>query len=532
MCEGVVDSGVRGGDQGRTAADWERDWKSDGMLAVAVIAAFSFVLHMVVNGRYGYFRDEFDYIVCGRHPAWGYVDQPPLLPMLSRVFLALFGESLRSVRLLPVLSNAALIVLTGVITRKLGGKKFALVLAAITILIAPIYLAGGTLLTSNCCLEVMLWMGCVYFAILAVVSDPRHWIWFGVIAGIGLQEKYSILVLGFAIVIGLLLSEQRKVFLNKWIWLGGAAAFLIFLPNLLWNIRNRWPFIELMHNIKADGRDVVLSPWQYLSQQFILIHPVSSFIWVAGVIALLVAPRFKLLRFLGWAYLVSFAVFVVLKGKNYYLAPIYPIYLSAGSVVIDAGIDRIRQIWMKPALAILLLVNGALLMPLTLPVLPVEGFIGYMKRLPIQPPRSEHSHERSVLPQHYADQFGWNEIVDEVVVAWNKIPAAERKDCAIFAQNYGQAGAIDFLGPKYGLPAALSGHQSWWLWGPRGYSGNCLIVLDDDRARLEELFSKVELVGRSAHNPYALERDLTVYICHGAKFGTLADLWPKLKRWA
>lgn len=517
-------------------ASAERNWASNGMLAVAGIAAFSFVLHMVFNGRYGYFRDEFDYIICGNHPAWGYVDQPPLLPILSRIFRAIFGDSLRSIRLLPVVSASALILLTGVITRELGGKRFAVGLSALTILIAPIYLSGGSLLTTNCCLEVLLWTGCAYFAILAVRpavkhDQPRYWLWFGVVAGIGMQEKYSIAVLGFAIVVGLLLTGQRRFLLNKWMWLGGAAAFLIFLPNLLWNIAYHWPFVELMRNIKASGRDVVLSPWEYFSQQVLLLYPGSALFWITGVVAFLAARRFKPYRFLGWAYLISFAVFVILKGKNYYLAPIYPVYLAAGCVVIDDAIDRIRQTWLKPVLVVLSLAGGAVFAPLAVPILPIEQFIPYMQRLPIRVPRSEHSHMRVVLPQHYADQFGWNDIVDEVVVAWNKIPNEDRRDCGIFAQDYGQAGAIDFLGPQYGLPQSLSGHQTWWLWGPRGYSGNCLIVLDDDRETLEGLFERVEFVGTSRDNPYALERQVPVFICRGAKFGSLTQLWPRLKKW-
>jgi Dolichyl-phosphate-mannose-protein mannosyltransferase len=515
-----------------SGGDLVADAKEGGMWAAAAIAAFSFALHMFANGRYGYFRDEFDYVICGRHPAWGYVDQPPLLPILSRIFLAIFGESLRSVRLLPALTASAVIVITAAITRELGGKRFALILSAITILIAPIYLSGGSLLTSNCDLEVLLWTAALYCAILAVRrNQPRYWLWVGVIAGIGLQEKYSILILGFAMVIGLLLTSQRVVFLNKWIWLGGAAALLIFLPNLVWNAVNHWPFLELMRNIKAAGRDVVLSPWQYFSQQCLLLNHLSTPVWVTGVVAFLVAVRFRALRFLGWTYLISFAVFVVLKGKNYYLAPIYPAYLAAGSVMIDLAIDASRQRWLKPLLAILLLAGGAALAPLAVPILPIDHFISYMERLPIKLPRSEHSHIRVILPQHYADQFGWNEIVDEVVVAWNQIPADERKDCGIMAQNYGQAGAIDFLGPKYGLPPALSGHQSWWVWGPRGYSGNCLIVLDDTREKLETLFDHVDFVGTTNANPYALERDLPVFICRGAKFGSLQKIWPDLKHW-
>jgi len=510
----------------------ERQSQRDGMLAVYFIAMFSFALHLIFNNRYGYFRDEFDYIACGRHPAWGYVDQPPLLPILTRIFMGVFGDSLRSVRLLPALSSAALIVLTGVIARELGGKRFAVALSALAVLVGPIYLSGGSLLTSNCDLEVLLWMGCVYFAILAIKREqPRYWLWFGIVAGIGLEEKYSIVVLGLAIVAGLLLSRQRRLLLNKWMWFGGLAALLIFLPNLLWNIHYDWPFVQLMRNIRSEGRDVVLSPWQFFSQQLLLTHFASALFWIVGVIALLVARRFQPYRFLGWAYLASFAVFVFLKGKNYYLAPIYPVYEAAGAIVIADAIDRIHQSWLKPAIVVLLLATGAVFAPLAMPILPVDQFISYMERLPIKIPRSEHSHERAALPQHYADQFGWNEIVDKTAEAWQRIPADERKDCAIFAQDYGQAGAIDFLGPKYGLPNALSGDRTWWLWGPRGYSGNCLIVLGDRRARLEQLFDHVEYLGNSAPNPYALETEISINICHGAKFGTPAELWPQLKRW-
>jgi hypothetical protein len=180
----------------------------------------------------------------------------------------------------------------------------------------------------------------------------------------------------------------------------------------------------------------------------------------------------------------------------------------------------------------MLLVAGVLLAPIVVPVLPVDSFLAYMDKLPFKLPRSERSHARAALPQHYADQFGWNEIVTGVVVAWNRIPPEQRKDCGIFAQDYGQAGAIDFLGPKFGLPQSLSGHQTWWLWGPRGYSGNCMIVLDDDQETLEQLWTHVELVGRTPDNPYALERNLTIYICRGFKHGTLVALWPKLKKWS
>jgi len=500
------------------------------MPVVLFLALANFLFHCYYNNRYGYFRDEFDYMACGDHLAWGYVDQPPLIPFLIRICRFVLGDSLRSIRIIPAVASSAAVVLTAMIARELGGRSFALLLAALTVAIAPFYLSNGSLLTTNC-LEPLFWMGCAYFAIIAIKrNEPRYWLLFGLVAGMGMEEKYSIAVFGFALVVGLLLTEQRRVFASKWIWLGGAIAFLVFLPNILWNVQNHWPFVELMHNIKADGRDVQLSAAAYFAQQILIMHPLFAPIWITGVFAFLFSSRLKPYRTFGWSYLVAFTVFVVLKGKNYYLAPIYPVFLAAGAIMIENLIERSRQMWMKPVIVVVLLAGGAWLAPLIVPILPVEQFISYMRKLPFEVPRSEHSHMRAVLPQYYADQFGWEEMVANVNQAYKRLTPEERPGCGIFAQDYGQAGAIDFFGRRYGLPPALSGHQSYFLWGPRGYSGNCLIVLDDRKEVLEELFEHVEYVG-SSDNSYALERNIPVFICRGAKFGSLAQIWPQFKKW-
>ena len=500
-----------------------------GMLIVLAIAFLKLILHCVFNNRYGYFRDEFDYLACGDHLAWGYVDQPPLLPFLVRISRAVLGDSLRSIRFLPALATSAVVILTALIAREFGGQRFALVLSAVAVLIAPVYLSGGSLLTTNS-LEPLLWMGCVYFAILAIKRDPRYWVCFGVVAGLGLQEKYSIAVFGFGIVGGLLLSKQRSAFLSKWFWVGGLAALAIFLPNLIWNVQHHWPFLELMHNIKTIGKDVQLSPVEYFAQQILLLHPLTGPIWITGLIALLISLRLKNYRCLGWCYLITFTAFVVLKGKNYYLAPIYPMLFAAGAVTLEDGIERVRQGWLKPATLLLLLAGGAWFAPVVVPVLSIDRFIAYLDSLPFKVPRTEHSHMSAALPQHYADQFGWEEMTAVTAQAWSRLKPEERHDCGIFAQDYGQAGAIDFFGRRYGLPPALSGHQTYFLWGPRGYSGNCLIVLDYRKEVLEQKFEHVEYVG-SSDNPYALERNIPVFICKGAKFGSLAQIWPQLKKW-
>jgi hypothetical protein len=504
---------------------------ADGMLVVLLLALANFLLHLYFNNRYDYFRDEFDYMACGNHLAWGYVDQPPLIPFLIKLSWLVLGDSLRSIRIIPALATSAAVILTAMTARELGGRRFAMVLSALAFIAVPIYLNDGSVMTTNC-LEPLLWTGCIYFTILAIKrEDARYWLWFGVVAGIGLEEKYSIAVLGLCIIVGLLLTEQRRILARKWIWLGGALAFVVFLPNFIWNVQNHWPFVELMRNIKADSRDVVLSPPVYFAQQVLIIHPILAPVWIIGVFAFLFSARLKPYRFLGWCYLAAFTVFVVLHGKNYYLSPIYPVYLAAGAIVIESYIARSRQVWLKPALIALILAAGASLAPLVMPVLPVDQFISYMEKMPFKVPRSEHSHMRAILPQHFADQFGWEEMVAEVNQAYMKLSPEERAGCGIFAQDYGQAGAIDFFGRRYGLPPALSGHQTYFLWGPRGYSGNCMIVLDDSPEVLERHFERVEYVGKSADNPYALEREIPVFICHGAKFGSLADVWPQLKKW-
>src|SRR5262249_23655252 len=232
----------------------------------------------------------------------------------------MFGDSLRGIRFFPALSTSALVIVSAMVARELGGRRFAIVLCAFAVAIGPFYLSDGSLLTTNS-LEPLLWMGCIYFAIIAIKrNDPRYWLWFGVVAGIGMEEKYTIAVFGLGIVMGLLLTEQRRALFNKWIWLGGLAAFLIFLPNLLWNWQNDWPFLQLIRAIRAEGRDVVLGPAAFFLQQTLVVNPMAAPIWIAGLVALLFSRPLRPYRVLGWSYIVSYIVIFLQHGKNYYLA--------------------------------------------------------------------------------------------------------------------------------------------------------------------------------------------------------------------
>ena len=501
----------------------------DGMSLVLLLALAKFALHIFFNNRYGYFRDEFDYMACGDHLAWGFVDQPPMVPFLVHVAREFLGDSLRAVRFFPALISSVIVVLTGLIARELGGKTYALLLSALATALAPMYLSNGGLLTTNF-MEPLFWMGCAYFAVLAISRNhPRYWLWFGVSAGLGLENKYSIGIFALGMVAGLLLTEQRRTLWNKWLWIGGAAAFIIFLPNLIWNVHHQWPFLQLMHNIKADGRDVQLSAWQFFFQQMLLIGFVSAPVWIAGVVGLLVWKPLKPYRLLGWCYLVSFTAFVVLHGKNYYLAPIYPMLLAAGGSGNRAWPHRITAgMGMEAAYRRLVFAAGAYFAPIAVPVFPVERFLAYLDKLPFKVPRTEKSHFGACTAATLRRPVWLARNRARHCKIYNSLPAEQRAKTAIFGNNYGYAGAIDFFGPHYGLPKAIGGHQSYWLWGPRNYTGESLIVLGDRRAVLEpKCASLQEFDGHL--NPYAVEQG-PIFLCQGFKWN-LQQIWPELKKW-
>lgn len=506
---------------------------NSGMRLVAALSLAKLFLHLYANRNYGFFVDELNYLACSEHLAWGYVDHPSLAPALLALSRFLFGDSLLAVRLLPALAGAATVFLTGILVRSLGGRAYAMLLACLAVLIAPLFLAFNTLYTMNA-FEPLLWLaGALLIVRIIHTGNARLWIPFGLLMGVGLHNKYSMLFFGFAVVIGLLLTPLRSHFRSPWLWLGGALAFLLWLPNLLWLIRHDFPFLELLRNVRASGRNVTLNPLEFLAQQVFFLHPLNLPIWLAGLWYYLASRNGRPYRILGWMWLVILACMLFLSGRVYYMTPAYPILFAAGGIAIQNWFERLRvAAFLRPAFPILMLLTGAVLAPLTLPILPVETFIRYNQALGIATPRIE-NHRMGPLHQIYADMFGWPEMAAEVARIYHSIPAEERARCGIFGQNYGQAGAIDFFGPKLGLPKAVSGHQTYFFWGPRDVTGECLIVMDDDRETLEGYFESVELAGR-VHHPYSMPYEhFDVFICRRPKpaFESLQKVWPMLKKW-
>ena len=503
-----------------------------GSVTVWCIAGAVLLLQLATANRYGYFGDEMYHMACGEHLAWGYVDQPPLIAVFAWLTRHLFGTSLFAIRLFPALASFALVWLTGLLARELGGGRFAQGLAALCSACAGVYLILGHLFTMNV-FEPLLWMGCAYVVIRIVkTGNQKLWLWFGVLAGIGLENKYSMGVFGLAVVVGLVLTPERKAFKSRWIWIAGGIAFLIFLPNLLWNIQHHFPFLELMRNIRASGRDTVFTPLGYLKAQIFLMTPVTFPVWLLGATYFFFWKTGKPFRVLGMAFVTVLAVLIVSHGKDYYAAPVFPMVFAGGAIAWEQLAERRRVSWLKPALFVVILAGTGALLPLFVPVLSPEAFLRYHKSLPFLPQPSEKSMAMEPMPHTYSWCFGWPEMVQAVAKAYAMVPPEERADTAIFANDFAAAGAIDIIGPKYGLPKAISGHQSYWLWGPRDYSGQTVIVLGSTPEREARHFNSVTVVAE-LNNPYAPPwENRPVLLCRGPKnFRSVAEIWPKLKNW-
>jgi 4-amino-4-deoxy-L-arabinose transferase-like glycosyltransferase len=484
---------------------------------ILTLAAVKLAVAFYASGFYHYFRDELYFIACGRHLDWGYVDHPPLVAVYAWLGEWL-GGSLRGFRLITTLAGTLRVILTGVLTARLGGNRAAQVLACTAVLLAPIYLGIDNILSMNS-VEHVIWLACLLVVVeIANGASEKWWLAFGALAGIGLQNKHSMLFLGFALAVAVLLTPMRRSLMKPWIWLGGALAVLIFLPNLLWEIRHGWPTLELLRNVKETGKNVVLAPGPFIVQQAMMLSPFAAPLWIAGLIFLFRDSRY---RVLAWTYVVLLITFIRLEAKDYYVAPIYPVLFAAGAVWLASR----KKFWI-PQLALIVL-GGIIAVPLALPILPPPQYLAYQRALGVKPQQAEISHT-SEMPQIFADQFGWEEMVAKVARYYHSLPLAEKAKTVIYASNYGEAGAIDFYGPRYGLPHAISGHQNYFLWGPGNATGASVILVGDEPQA--EMWESLREFDRTNH-PYAMpEENMTLFHGRGLKI-PLAQVWPRVKTW-
>ncbi|HOC25223.1 MAG TPA: glycosyltransferase family 39 protein [bacterium] len=495
------------------------------------IAGLKLILNVAFHGRYGYFRDELYYIACSDHLAWGYVDQPPLCALILAATRWLFGDSLYAIRFVPALAGAGVVVLAGSMTRLLGGKKFAQLLAAAAAALSPVILGNAARYYSMNAFDLFFWALLAWIVTKIIVQErPDWWIWFGVAAGLGLLNKYSVGFLVAGLGAGLLLTAQRRHLLDRRFWLGALIASLLFLPHILWQVNNDFPSLEFMRRA-AGEKNVALAPLEFLIGQFMQSGFAQSLLWLLGLAFFGFHPSARKVRLFAWAFVLILAVMLLTHAKVYYLTPVYMPYIAAGAVLME----RVRWQGVRPIFTIALVLLSALVMPFALPVLPVDKFVAYQNALGITPKAEEHS-PLEELPQYYADMFGWEEMVGQVAAIYRQLTPEEQTGCVIYVRNYGQAAAIDFFGRRYGLPPALCPHNNYWLWGRSRLNQpmTVAIIMGAHRTTEENLadlqgpgrFTQVELAA-TTHHSYAMphENGRQFFICRGPQF-SLAQIWP------
>jgi hypothetical protein len=497
-----------------------RDDRAVPLIAAAVVV----LVHLVGNAHYGFFRDELYFIVCGFHPQWGYVDQPPVVPLLAAA-TQLGGHSLFLLRAVPALFAGAGVYVTCRLAAEFGGGRFAQAFAAIIFLFTAVLVSFGDKVSPD---EVGLWAW-PYLALLAVRiamgADRRLWLLAGAVAGAALESKYSVLFFLAALCAGLLATSQRRV-LDRWFAAGCGVAALIALPNFLWQWHYGFPMLELLRNGQNE-KNLIAGPVLYLVQQVTITTLFLAPVWVVGLVWLLRAAPF---RFVGIAYVILIVEMLVFHGKHYYPANVYPILIAAGAVPIE-GWTQGRRI-VRGALVAYALVFGSLVLPFVLPILPEGRFVDYERTIgkifiaQRATLATEHNRESSALPGDWADMHGWPELAQAVKGVFDGLPPAERARAVVLTRNYGEASAIEFLTPD--VPV-ISVHNQFWLWGDKDFDGNALIQIGGSCFAADHLFVSRAVV-ETLHPKWAIgeEQDLPIAICRGLR-KPMAPIWADSK---
>ena len=495
-------------------------------ISIPNIAALCFlVMTLLTAGRYGFYGDELYYIACSKHLDFGYVDHPPLVALLTFIERSVFGETKFGLRFLSGLAGAVTVLFSAKIAGMLGGGKLARSLAALSICFAVAFPAMSSFFSMN---PVDITLCTVFIYLLSrtiAVPSPEKWIKLGVLFGAGLLNKYTFLVLGFSVLLSLIITKRWDVLKSSWMYVGSMMSIVMFLPHVMWQIRNGWPTLEFMHNA-AEFKNLSLSPFAFLLQLTIGLNPFMLPLWLSGLLYLLLRKEIKKFRFLGWIAVVFLLVYLVQNSKIYYVFPIFPLLLSSGAVAVERFSQNYRVGWPKWVMGSAMVISGTVLMPLAVPILPVPQFVSYAKSLGLWNLIRMEKGEGDVMPIHFVYRLGWEELVDSVSTAYNALPQNEKGECAILASWYGIAGAIDHFGPEHGLPNAICPRNNYWMWGPRNYSGDVVLAVGYDAQFLNQFFDSVVRVSYFK-NPYAY--DAEIYLCKRPR-APLSEMWIRLKR--
>lgn len=499
-------------DAGPPAAVSGSRWTSD--LAVLIYVAVATVLvHLAVGGQYGFHRDELATLDDARHMAWGFVAYPPITPLFGRLSLILFGTSLTGFRFFASLAEAVAVVLTGLMARELGGGRGAQLVAAAAAV--PFCLAAGAVM-QYVSFDYLCWVLAAYFVIsLLKTEDPRWWLPIGATLGLGMMTKYTMGFFVLGIVVAVVTTSARRYLANKWLWFGVALSLVVFAPNLVWQAQHHFVSLDFLKEIHQ--RDIEWGRTKGFLPNQIRMTLLGFPLWVAGLYFCLVAPTGRRFRMLGWMYVVPLVLFVIAKGREYYLAPAYPMLYAAGAVWGEQRLKSLRHSWVNAARVVVWIALAA-------NIAIVSAFM-----LPLAPIKSPWWKRASRIQGDFREEIGWPEITETVARIRDSLPEKDRARLGVLAANYGEAGAINLYGPSYGLPRAISGINSFW---ERGYGNpppETLIVLGFSSTFLERNFSSCELAGHT-WNTYSIENEETrdhpdIYVCRG-----LRQSWPEFWR--
>ena len=483
------------------------------------VAAAVVALLLSTAGRYGIFRDEYYYLMCADHPAWGYVDHPPLAMFFLWMWKAVFGASVLALRVPPALLMGATALVAGLLAREMRGGAASQVLAAVTVGLMPGLLALGGFYSMNP-FDVVFWVLVAWLVcrLLDPAADRRWWWGLGLAVGLGLLNKYSLLFLVVGLGIGILLSPLRRELLSRHRIVGSLIVVVLVLPHAIWQIVNGWPTLEFIRNAH-DLKNVAMSPGDFWGEQLLLAHPGFLPLWLAGLLGLLIWPRLRPWRPLGVAFVVVAAWLTFSHAKPYYLGAAYPMVMAAGAVMITDWLARWHRVSRVTAIALplLLAAEGLAIAPLAIPLLSPTGFVSWTQTLGLSPRNAEVS-AIGALPQHFADRFGWEELAQTVREVTDGLTPAERAVCLVVTGNYGECGALNHWGLSEGVRPAVCGHNSCHGWWPADYAPEFVVAVGVSRSRLEEIFASLEAVAvHRADLAMPYESELTVWICRDWK---------------
>lgn len=487
-------------------------------LLIGGLVLLKLLLHFFTNTNYELHRDAFLYLAEGDHLDFGYLSAPPSIALFARLTTTVFGDSTFAVRLFPALLGAASIILIALIVKELGGKSRAIVLGGGAFIVSPAFLRSNTLF-QPVSFDEFYWLLAAYFMVkLLKTGRPQFWVHLGIVFGMGFLNKYSIAVLAVAFALSLLLTPLRRLFYSKYLLAGAAIGFLLILPNLIWQWSHRWPVVTHLAELRQNQLVHVTVP-DFLLAQLLMNFPVIL-VWGCGLLFLLFLKEGKPYRALGYTVLAVVLILLLLSGKPYYTLGIYPLLFAAGGFALESYLrGRWRSLqWAVLAMMILLTLPA---LPYSLPVLPYDKMLVYAeqsKRYGFEGALRWEDGRLHPLPQDYADMIGWEELAKLAADAYHGLSAEEQARCAIYAENYGQAGAIKYHGKKYGLPEPLSFDDNFLLWAPDSLENLLAFIYVNDEfgEDIQHFFAEAALAGQ-LRNPYAREYGLGVYLCKRPK---------------